>query len=93
VKKILFVSTSNLDSNNYSGDAIRALNIINYLRKKNIVDSVSLSNDRVLYTKKNLNIKKNKNYYFKKYNFFFRLYYAIISLLKFKPLQLGFFLL
>lgn len=91
MKKILFVSTSNLDSNNYSGDAIRALNIINYLRKKNIVDSVSLSNDRVLYTKKNLNIKKNKNYYFKKYNFFLRLYYAIISLLKFKPLQLGFF--
>ena len=53
MKKILFVSTSNLDSNNYSGDAIRALNIINYLRKKNIVDSVSLSNDRILYTKKN----------------------------------------
>ncbi len=75
MKKNSFCFNFKSNSNNYSGDAIRALNIINYLRKKNIVDSVSLSNDRVLYTKKNLNIKKNKNYYFKKYNFFLRLYY------------------
>ena len=41
--KILFITTRNPYSGRYSGDVIRALKVINFLRKKNIVDVVYLS--------------------------------------------------
>ena len=87
MKKILFVSTSDLNTNNFAGDAIRANNIINYLKKKNYVDVISLTN----FKKKIIYEKKGSVYFFKKYNFFIRVFYSLIFLLKLKPLQLGFF--
>ena len=90
MKKILFVSSSNLNSNNYAGDSLRAANIINYLRKNNIVDTISFSNKFNSLSITNLN-KKNKNFFFKKNNFFLQLYYSIKFLIKLQPMQLGFF--
>jgi len=71
VKKILFISSSNLNPNNYSGDTIRANNIIKVLRKKNIVDTISLGNKNIINKITNLD-KQNIDFIFKKYNFFFK---------------------
>jgi hypothetical protein len=87
VKKILFVTTSSLESENYSGDAIRALNIIEYLKKNNNVDIVSVSKKNEY----NKITQKGKEYFFKKNNILLKLFYTFISLLKLKPLQLGYF--
>ncbi|MDC0426620.1 hypothetical protein OAM08_01360, partial [Pelagibacteraceae bacterium] len=87
MKKILFVSTSSLKSGNYSGDAIRAINIIKYLREKNKVDIVTTSKNNE-YKKIE---KKGKIFFFKKNNILLKLIYAFIALIRLKPLQLGFF--
>lgn len=87
MKKILFVSTSSLKSNNYSGDVIRAINIIKYLRKKNRVDIISTTKNNG-YEKIE---KKGKIFFFKKNNILLKLIYTFISVLKLQPLQLGFF--
>ena len=60
MKKILFISSSNLNPNNYSGDTIRANNIIKVLRKKNIVDTISLGNKNIINKITNLD-KQNIN--------------------------------
>ena len=87
MKKILFVTTSSLDLENYTGDTIRAQNIIKYLEKDNKVDIVCLD-EKKPYKKK---INNSKIYFFKKNNLFLRLFYTLISLLRLKPLQIGFF--
>ena len=87
MKKILFVTSSSLEPKNYSGDTIRSLNIIKYLSKKNIVDVVCSSSN-----KNSTQIKKNgKIYFFKTNNILLKLFYTFLALVKFKPLQVGYF--
>ena len=84
MKRILFVTTRNPYSGRYSGDVIRSLKIINFLRKKFELDVVSL-------TDKHLKISDKKFTQFKYPNFFFRLLYCIASLFKSEPIQFGLF--
>jgi len=84
VKKILFIAPRNPYSKGFSGDKIRAVNIISHLNKKIKVD--------VIYND-NKTIKKNsKNHIvFRKSNIFLKLIYIFISLIKMMPMQNGFF--
>ena len=87
MKKILFVTTSSLEPKNYSGDAIRAKNIIKYLRKKNIVDIVCVTKKE-----KTTCVEKNgKIYFFKRNNILLKVFYTFVCLINLKPLQLGYF--
>lgn len=87
MKKILFITVRNPYSGRYSGDVIRAKKIIDFLRKKNSVDVVFLT-DKNEITK----IKADKsNIFFKYPNFFKRIFYCFSNLLKLKPLQFGLF--
>ena len=87
MKKILFVTTASLGLGDYTGDVIRAQNIIKYLRKKNKVDIVCTTKNNE-YKK---TVKNGKIFFFKKSNFLLRLAYTSMALLKLKPLQLGYF--
>ena len=84
MKKILFVTTRNPYSGRFSGDVIGSLKIINFLRKKHQIEVITLGD-------KKFNFKK-KIIFFKKPNYFLKLFYVLSSLLKFEPLQFGFFL-
>ena len=82
MKRILFITTRNPYSGRFSGDVIGSLKIINFLKKKHKVDVVAIA-------KKNLN-KKNI-IFFKQPNFFLKMLYVSLSLLKIEPLQFGAF--
>ena len=84
MKKILFITTRNPYSGRFSGDVIGSLKIINFLKKKNQVDVVTL------YRKKT-ELKK-RIVYFKSPNYFLKIFYVLHSLLRLKPLQFGLFL-
>ena len=87
MRKILFITTRNPYSGRYSGDVIRAKKIIEYLRKKNSVDVVALSRKKeILYLKKD-----KRNIFFKTPNIVQRIFFCILSLVKFEPLQFGLF--
>ena len=87
MKKILFVTTSSLESENYTGDTVRARNIIKYLGKNNKIDIACFNKD-----KKYKRLTKNgKIYSFKENNILLRLFYIAISFFKLEPLQLGYF--
>lgn len=87
MRKILFITTRNPFSGRYSGDVIRAKKIIEYLRKKNLVDVVALSKK-----KEASNLKKNKrNIFFETPNIIQRMFLCILSLIKFEPMQFGLF--
>ena len=84
MKKILFITTRNPYSGRFSGGVIGSLKIINFLKKKNQVDVVTL------YRKKT-ELKK-RIIYFKSPNYFLKIFYVLHSLLRLKPLQFGLFL-
>ena len=75
-----------MSQKNYSGDSLRAINIIKFLRKKNTVDVISLGN-----IEKILNEKNNRHFVFKKNHFLIGLFFSLISLIKYEPFQMGFF--
>ena len=83
-KKILFVTTRSPFSNTFSGDRQRAKAIIEHLRKKNNLD--------VLYSDQfeDPNNLKIGNIFFKR-KFLDKIKGIIFSLIKLKPLQLGYF--
>ncbi len=85
MKKILFVSTRNPYSGRFSGDVIRSFKIINILKKKNKVDVLYLGEKTKLNTKKNLLLN------FEHPNFFLKIFFCIVSLFKFEPMQFGLF--
>jgi len=87
VKKILFITARNPYSGRYSGDVIRAKKIIDYLRTKNSVDAIFLTN------KKEINKIKNdkKNIFFEYPNFIKKVFFCLSNLFKLKPLQFGLF--
>ena len=85
MKKILFIATRNPFSGRYSGDVIRSLKIVNLLKKKYSLNVVCLD-------KKSELKNKNKNILaFKDSNFFLKIFYCIVSFLKFEPIQFGLF--
>ncbi len=87
MKKILFITARNPYSGRYSGDVIRAKKIIEFLRKKNSVDVVFLTDKNEI-----AKIKNDKsNIFFRYPNFFKKIFYCISNLLKLKPLQFGLF--
>ncbi len=85
MKKILFVATRNPFSGRYSGDVIRSLKIISFLKKKYNLDIVCLKKNGDLKT------KNRKILFFKDSNFFLKIFYCLVSLLKFEPIQFGLF--
>jgi polysaccharide biosynthesis protein PslH len=83
MKRILFIATRNPYSGRFSGDVIGSLKIINFLKKKYKVDVVALGDKKSNFKKRIL--------YFKQSNYFLKIFYALYSLLRLKPLQFGFF--
>ncbi len=88
MKKILFVTTRNPFSKNYSGDRVRSSAIIKHLSKRNKVDLVysdKLSNKYI-----SGKAFKGKSFFFR-YSIFLRIFYILKQLININPLQLGFF--
>ena len=84
MKKILFISVRNPFSGRFSGDVIRSLKIINLLKKKYKLDVVCLKNE-------NSKINEKNAITFNYPNKFLKIFYCLISFLKFEPLQFGLF--
>ena len=88
MKKILFITTRNPFSQNFSGDRMRSSSIIKYLSKKNKVDLVYIDkkkNEEI----SNKSFKGNK--FFFKQNFVSSFLNVVKELLNLNPLQVGFF--
>jgi glycosyltransferase involved in cell wall biosynthesis len=83
MKKILFITTRNPHSGRFSGDVIGSLKIIKFLKKEYLVDVISLGSEKSNSNKKII--------FFSGPNFFFKIIYIFISLIKLKPLQFGLF--
>ena len=86
MKKILFISPRNPFSGRYSGDVIRAKKFIYFLSRNNYVKVISLDNQNSRKKESKLNYES-----FSHPDFISKTYYIFRSLLKFKPLQLGYF--
>ena len=86
MKKILFICPRNPFSERYSGDVIRAKKFIYYLSKNNYVKVISSDF-------KDSKKKESKLSYegFKEISFVIKIFYIFFSLIKIKPLQLGYF--
>ena len=86
MKKILFICPRNPFSERYSGDVIRAKKFIYSLSKNNYVKVISSDF-------KDSKKKESKLSYesFKEISFFIKIFYIFFSLIKIKPLQLGYF--
>ena len=86
MKKILFISPRNPFSGRYSGDVVRAKKFAYYLSRNNYVKVIS---PHFHHFKK----KESKLSYtgFKEPNIFLKIFYSLLSIFKFKPLQLGYF--
>ena len=86
MKKILFICPRNPFSERFSGDVIRAKKFIYFFSKSNYVKVISpdLKDSRK---------KDSKFSYegFKEINFFIKIFHIFLSLLKAKPMQLGYF--
>ena len=83
MKKILFISTRNPFSNKYSGDVIGSKKIVKILKKKCVLDIVSLG-DKENFSQKNIFI-------FKKPSFSNKILHTLKSLIFLQPVQFGFF--
>ena len=86
MKKILFISPRNPFSGRYSGDVIRAKKIIHFLSRNNYIKVISLDEQK--------SKKKDSKFSYEGFahtNFILKIFYITRSLLKFKPLQLGYF--
>ena len=84
MKKILFISVRNPFSGRFSGDVIRSLKIINLLKKKYKLDVVCLKNE-------NSKMNEKSTITFNYPNKFLKIFYCLVSFLKFQPLQFGLF--
>lgn len=87
MKKILFVTSRNPFTKEYSGDGLRSSKIIKFLDKKNKLDVVYSNNQlqKKKFKSKNINQIVFKNQLLK------RIYNIFLSLINLRPLQLGFF--
>ena len=64
MKNILFISPRNPFSGRYSGDVIRAHKFINFLKKKNKVEVVSLGSENKINVSKNFTHRTLKKIFF-----------------------------
>ena len=86
MKKILFITIRNPFSGKFSGDVIRSEKFIQFLSKKNYVDVISIDENT------DKQIKKKIRYFaFKDINFLYKFFNIFLSMLKLKPMQLGYF--
>jgi hypothetical protein len=86
MKKILFISPRNPFSGRYSGDVVRAKKFVYFLSRDNYVKVISP--DKFDCKKKESRLSYEG---FSDTNLILKLFYIIFSLLKLKPLQLGYF--
>ena len=86
MKNILFISPRNPFSGRYSGDVIRAHKFINFLKKKNKVEVVSLGSENKINVSKNFTHRTFKKDFF--LIIFIRLFFSIIKL---QPLHFTYF--
>lgn len=86
MKKLLFISPRNPFSGRYSGDVIRAKQFTNFFKKNYQTTVVTI--DKINSKKK---IGKIKVITFRDKNIIFKLVNIFFSLIKLKPLQLGYF--
>ncbi len=86
MKKILFITIRNPFSGKFSGDVIRSKKFIQFLSKKNYVDVISIDKNA------DEQIKKKIRYFaFKDINFLYKFLNILLSIIKLKPMQLGYF--
>ena len=83
MKKILFISTRNIFLKKFSGDIIGSQKIVKLLKKKHLLDIVSLGKEENL-TQKNIFIFKSPNFLLKIFN-------LLRSILNLEPLQFSLF--
>ena len=83
--KILFITTRNPYAVRFSGDVMRASRIIKLLRNKYNTDVLFIEKKNYQKGKRNTDIE------FKDPNFFYKIYYCLISLFKLEPIQFGLF--
>jgi hypothetical protein len=89
-KKILFISTKNPFSDNFSGDRLVSSKIITFLKKQKKVSKIDIvCTEHKKFLKKNLS--KNNLKIFSFPNFALRLLNIFISFIKMQPIQLGIF--
>jgi len=87
MKKILLITTR-YPFPILGGDKDRFVGIANALLKKNEIEIICISNK---YYKKNYKNNLSSKIKILKINFFFRIFYSILFLFRFKPAQLGFY--
>ena len=86
MKKILFITIRNPFSGKFSGDVIRSKKFIQFLSKKNYVDVISIDKNA------DEQIKKKIRYFaFKDINILYKFFNILFSILRLKPMQLGYF--
>ena len=83
--KILFITTRNPYAVRFSGDVMRASRIIKLLRNKYNTDVLFIGKKNYQKGKRNTDIEFNDP------NFFYKIYYCLISLFKLEPIQFGLF--
>ncbi len=89
-KKILFITTKNPFSDNFSGDRLVSSKIITFLKKQNKVSKIdTVCTDHKKIIKKHLSKYNLRIFSFP--NFFLRLLNIFISFIKMEPIQLGIF--
>ena len=88
MQKILIISTKNLSSNHFDGAQKRIFDIAKSLSKKNKVDFVCIGKNL---SKKKTNLDFLNKLIIYKTSFFMKIYNVIISILKFQPMQNGYF--
>ena len=86
MKKILFISNRNPFLERYSGDVIRAKKFVNFLSRNNYIKIISPNQTDTVIKKSRLNYEG-----FKQPNIILKILYIFSSLLKFQPMQLGYF--
>ena len=86
MKKLLFICPRNPFSGRYSGDVIRSKKFVEFLKKKYRITIITSENDYLYRKVNNINLIN-----FKEENLFFKIIFIIFSILKLKPLTMGYF--
>ena len=84
MRKILFITTRNPYSGRLSGDVIRSLKIINFLKKKYYLDIICLEKEKI-------NNQERILITFNQPNLILKFIYCLVSLLRLNPVQFGLF--
>ncbi len=86
MKKLLFICPRNPFSGRYSGDVIRAKKFVEFFKKKYKITVITSENNYLSRKVNNINLIN-----FKEENLFFKIIFIIFSILKLRPLTIGYF--